>query len=37
MKALSFSALGDSDVLQYIEIPNPILKNDEILVEIRAL
>jgi hypothetical protein len=26
MKALSFSALGDSDVLQYIEIPNPILK-----------
>jgi NADPH2:quinone reductase len=36
MKALSFSALGDSDVLQYIDIPNPISKN-EILVEIRAL
>jgi hypothetical protein len=35
MKALSFSALGDSDVLQYIEIL--INKNDEILVEIRAL
>lgn len=37
MKALTFSAFGDSDVLEYIEIPNPELKNDEILVEMKAI
>ncbi|WKL45933.1 quinone oxidoreductase [Flavobacterium pectinovorum] len=37
MKALTFSTFGDSDVLEYIEIPNPELKNDEILVEMKAI
>jgi NADPH2:quinone reductase len=37
MKALTFSKFGDSDVLEYIEIPAPILKIDEILVEMKAI
>jgi NADPH2:quinone reductase len=37
MKALTFSTFGSSDVLQYIDIPDPIVKIDEILVEIRAI
>lgn len=37
MKALTFSTFGNSDVLEYIEIPNPELKNDEILVEMKAI
>ncbi|PKB17496.1 quinone oxidoreductase [Flavobacterium sp. 5] len=37
MKALTFSAFGDSDVLEYIEIPSPTLKSDEILVEMKAI
>jgi len=37
MKALTFSKFGDSDVLEYIEIPAPILKTDEILVEMKAI
>ena len=37
MKALTFSAFGNSDVLEYIEIPSPILKADEILVEMKAI
>ena len=37
MKALTFSVFGDSDVLEYIEIPNPELKSDEILVEMKAI
>jgi NADPH2:quinone reductase len=37
MKALTFSSFGDSDVLEYIEIPNPQLKNNEILVEMKAI
>ena len=37
MKALTFSTFGESDVLEYIEIPNPQLKNDEILVEMKAI
>lgn len=37
MKALTFSSFGNSDVLEYIEIPNPSLKNDEILVEMKAI
>ncbi|OXA71500.1 alcohol dehydrogenase [Flavobacterium aquidurense] len=37
MKALTFSSFGNSDVLEYIEIPNPELKSDEILVEMKAI
>ncbi|WP_281231926.1 quinone oxidoreductase family protein [Flavobacterium gelatinilyticum] len=37
MKALTFSTFGDSDVLEYIDIPNPQLKSDEILVEMKAI
>lgn len=37
MKALTFSSFGNSDVLEYIEIPNPELKKDEILVEMKAI
>ncbi|MEG0851535.1 MAG: zinc-binding dehydrogenase, partial [Flavobacterium sp.] len=37
MKALTFSTFGNSDVLEYIEIPNPQLKNDEILVEMKTI
>ncbi|SDW73950.1 quinone oxidoreductase family protein [Flavobacterium degerlachei] len=37
MKALTFSAFGDSDVLEYIDVHNPVLKEDEILVEMRAI
>lgn len=37
MKALTFSTFGNSDVLEYIDIPNPQLKQDEILVEMKAI
>src|SRR6478609_214102 len=37
MKALTFSKFGNSDVLEYIEIPSPTLKSDEILVEMKAI
>lgn len=37
MKALTFSTFGNSDVLEYIDIPDPQLKHDEILVEIKAI
>lgn len=37
MKALTFSSFGNSDVLEYIEIPTPILKKEEILVEMKAI
>jgi NADPH2:quinone reductase len=37
MKALTFSKFGNSDVLEYIELPAPILKTDEILVEMKAI
>lgn len=37
MKALTFSTFGNSDVLEYADIPTPILKEDEILVEMRAI
>jgi NADPH2:quinone reductase len=37
MKALTFTTFGDSDVLEYIDIPTPILKKNEILVEMRAI
>lgn len=37
MKALTFSTFGSSEVLKYIDIPNPTVKSDEILVEMRAI
>lgn len=37
MKALTFSKFGNSDVLEYIEIPSPELKSGEILVEMKAI
>lgn len=37
MKALTFSEFGSSEVLEYIKIPNPKLKQDEILVEMKAI
>ena len=37
MKALTFSAFGGSDVLEYLDIPAPELRSDEILVEMRAI
>jgi NADPH:quinone reductase len=37
MKALAFSTFGDSDVLEYKDIPEPIVKYDEILVEMKAI
>jgi NADPH2:quinone reductase len=37
MKALTFSEFGDSDVLEYIDVATPILQNNEILVEMRAI
>jgi NADPH2:quinone reductase len=37
MKALTFSTFGDSDVLNYIEVQNPVLKEDEILVKMQAI
>ncbi|KIA99782.1 alcohol dehydrogenase [Flavobacterium sp. KMS] len=37
MKALTFSTFGNSDVLEYIDIPNPQLKSDEILIEMKAI
>ncbi len=37
MHALTFSRFGASDVLEYIEIPNPTPKPDEIVLEMRAI
>jgi NADPH2:quinone reductase len=37
MKALTFSTFGNSDILEYTDIPTPILKEEEILVEMRAI
>jgi NADPH2:quinone reductase len=37
MKALTFSTFGTSDVLEYIDIPAPVLKKEEILIEMRAI
>lgn len=36
MKALTLSTFGSSDVLEYKEIDNPVLKDGEILIEMRA-
>ncbi len=37
MKALTFSKFGTSDVLDYIEVPNPQIKNGDILVKNKAI
>ncbi|TAD92883.1 MAG: quinone oxidoreductase, partial [Bacteroidetes bacterium] len=37
MHALTFSRFGASDVLEYIEIPDPTPKPDEILLEMKAI
>ncbi|TCD28763.1 quinone oxidoreductase [Pedobacter psychrodurus] len=37
MKALTLTAFGNSDVLEYKEIDNPVLKNGEILVEMKTI
>lgn len=37
MKALTFSAFGNSDVLEYRDIPTPIIKEGELLVEMKAI
>jgi NADPH:quinone reductase len=37
MKALTLSSFGSSDVLKYKTVANPILKSDEILVEMKAI
>jgi NADPH2:quinone reductase len=37
MKALTLSTFGSSDVLEYQEISDPILKDGEILVEMKAI
>ena len=37
MKALTFSEFGSSKVLKYATIPTPILKENEILIEMKAI
>lgn len=37
MKALTFSSFGDSSVLDYKEIADPVLKQGEILLEMKAI
>jgi NADPH2:quinone reductase len=37
MKALTFTRFGNSDVLEYADIDNPVLKTGEILVEMKAM
>lgn len=37
MKALTFSSFGSSEVLEYIEVPKPVLKEGEILLEMKAI
>lgn len=37
MKALTFSSFGKPDVLEYIEVNDPVLKQDEILVQMKAI
>ncbi len=37
MKALTFSAIGNSDVLEYKEVNNPVLKAGELLVEMKTI
>lgn len=37
MKALTFSRFGNSDVLEYKEINNPVVKSGELLIEMKAI
>jgi len=37
MKALTFSSYGKPDVLEYIEVNDPVLKQGEILVQMKAI
>jgi NADPH:quinone reductase len=37
MKALTFSSFGSPDVLQYTDVPNPELKPNELLVQMKAI
>ena len=37
MKALTFSSFGKPDVLEYIEVKEPVLKRDQILVQMKAI
>lgn len=37
MKALTFSKFGSPDVLEYSDVPDPVLKEGEVLVEMRAI
>jgi NADPH:quinone reductase len=37
LKALTFSTFGSSDVLEYIDVPNPILEENEVLIETKAI
>ncbi|MFC0772534.1 quinone oxidoreductase family protein [Terrimonas alba] len=37
MKALTFTSFGKPGVLEYTEVNNPVLKQDEILVEMKAI
>jgi NADPH2:quinone reductase len=37
MKALTFSTFGSSEVLEYREVPDPVLKDGELLIETKAI
>lgn len=37
MKALTFSSFGGPEVLEYTDVPNPVLKPNEILVKMEAI
>ncbi len=37
MKALTFSAFGSAEVLEYIEVAKPIINNNEVLVKMEAI
>jgi len=37
MKALTFSTFGDPEVLEYKDVPIPVLKADEVLVKMKAI
>ncbi len=37
MKALTFSSFGNSDVLEYRDVPDPTLQVNEVLVEMKAI
>ena len=36
MKALQFAKTGDLSALQYVEVPQPVLAEDEVLIQIKA-